>query len=69
MVFVMMFNIGINFSIILWGSIVKLYKSLRTKYWQWKLSRIVKKRAKDLHLKEQIKREYLSLIGLSELQD
>lgn len=46
MVFVMMINIGINFTIILWGSIIKLYKSLRTKYWQWKLARILKKRAK-----------------------
>ena len=33
MVSVMMLNIAINFTIILWGSIVKLYKTLRTKYW------------------------------------
>ena len=43
MVCVMMINIAINFTIILWGSIGKLYRSCRTKYWQWKLKRILKK--------------------------
>ena len=60
MIATLLINIIINLSIILWDTVVNVYKALRFKWYEKKRDRLLAKLKKDDDLREQIRQDYLA---------